>query len=88
MNNRDLLLMALRNLSRRKTRSILSIIGVIIGTTAIVVMLSLDLDSRKEIDAKLKVIPIYTSLECVTRNNVNQVTTGQPAKLDDAAFRN
>ena len=41
MNNNDLLSMAFRNLKRRKVRSLLSIVGVVIGTTSIVVMLSL-----------------------------------------------
>lgn len=33
MNNNDLLSMAFRNLKRRKVRSFLSIVGVVIGTT-------------------------------------------------------
>ncbi len=87
MNNRDLLLMALRNLSRRKMRSILSIIGVIIGTTAIVVMLSLGLGLK---EGNRRQIESYSNLHIVGvrnyGNNVNQVT-GQPAKLDDAALK-
>ena len=41
MSNRDLILMGLGNLLRRKTRSVLTVLGVIIGTCSIVVMLSL-----------------------------------------------
>jgi len=41
MNNRDLIGLAFRNLLRRKTRTILAIIGVVVGTSAIVVMLSI-----------------------------------------------
>ncbi|NLZ38889.1 MAG: ABC transporter permease [Firmicutes bacterium] len=41
MKSYDLLVLANRNLWRRKGRTILTILGVIIGTTAIVVMLSL-----------------------------------------------
>ncbi|MDD3169975.1 MAG: ABC transporter permease, partial [Eubacteriales bacterium] len=41
MNNRDLISLAFRNLLRRKTRTILAIIGVVVGTSAIIVMLSI-----------------------------------------------
>lgn len=41
MNNRDLVGLALRNLVRRKTRTFLAVMGVIVGTCAIVVMLSI-----------------------------------------------
>lgn len=41
MNKMDLIQMGLRNLWRRKTRTILTIIGVVIGTAAIVIMMSL-----------------------------------------------
>ena len=41
MSNRDLISLAFRNLLRRKTRTILAIIGVVVGTCAIIVMLSI-----------------------------------------------
>ena len=41
MNNRDLISLAFRNLLRRKTRTILAVVGVIVGTCAIIVMLSI-----------------------------------------------
>jgi len=41
MNNFDVINMSFRNLLRRRTRSILSIIGVVVGTSSIIVMLSL-----------------------------------------------
>ncbi|WZL73334.1 ABC transporter permease [Clostridiaceae bacterium 35-E11] len=41
MNNKDLLSMGFYNLWRRKTRTFLTVLGVIIGTSSIVVMLSL-----------------------------------------------
>ena len=41
MNNRDLFNLGVRNLLRRKTRTILAIIGVVVGTSAIIVMLSI-----------------------------------------------
>lgn len=41
MNKFDLLSMSLKSLWRRKTRTILTILGVVIGTAAIIIMLSL-----------------------------------------------
>ncbi|HZJ84495.1 MAG TPA: ABC transporter permease [Syntrophomonadaceae bacterium] len=41
MNSKDLILMSLQNLARRKSRTILTVIGVVIGTCSIVIMLSL-----------------------------------------------
>lgn len=41
MNNRDLIGLAFRNLLRRKTRTILAVVGVVVGTCAIIVMLSI-----------------------------------------------
>lgn len=41
MNNRDLLGLGVRNLLRRRTRTLLAIVGVVVGTCAIVVMLSI-----------------------------------------------
>ncbi len=41
MSNRDLISLAFRNLLRRKTRTILAIVGVVVGTSAIIVMLSI-----------------------------------------------
>ena len=51
MKSYDLLSLAYRNLWRRKGRTILTVLGVVIGTTAIVVMLSLGIglvDSQKK----------------------------------------
>ena len=41
MNHRDLIELCFRNLLRRRARTILAVIGVVVGTCAIVVMLSI-----------------------------------------------
>ncbi len=41
MNSRDLFSLSLKNLFRRKTRTLLAVIGVVVGTCAIIVMLSI-----------------------------------------------
>lgn len=47
MNSRDLIAMGLRNLWRRKARTFLTILGVIIGTASIIVMLSLGIGMQE-----------------------------------------
>lgn len=41
MNSRDLISLCVRNLLRRRTRTLLAVVGVVVGTCAIVVMLSI-----------------------------------------------
>ncbi|MDO4710717.1 MAG: ABC transporter permease [Peptostreptococcaceae bacterium] len=54
MNFHDILFMGLKNLLRRKTRSILAITGVIIGTAAITVMISLGIGLREGFENQIK----------------------------------
>ena len=44
----DLLRMSASNLKRRKLRTFLTVLGVVIGTASIVVMVSLGLDFRNQ----------------------------------------
>ncbi|SNT09465.1 ABC-type transport system, involved in lipoprotein release, permease component [Anaerovirgula multivorans] len=53
MNNLDLLKMALGNLWKRKTRTFLTILGVIIGTSSIVIMLSLGIAMDRSFQEQL-----------------------------------
>ena len=93
MNNRDLISMSFRNLMRRKTRAVLTILGVVIGTASIVVMLSLGLAMEKNFKEQLaqmgslNIIQVYTSYGYV---DPQQPQAAQPAKLDEdavAAFK-
>ena len=58
----DLLIMSLNNLRRRKLRTALTVLGVIIGTASIVVMMSLGIGLR-ELNQEL--IESYGSLTAV-----------------------
>ncbi len=53
MNKRDILRLAFKNFMRRKTRSILTIMGVLIGTAAIVVMISLGIGMNESFKRQL-----------------------------------
>jgi len=50
----DILGMGFRNLLRRKTRTILTIVGVLIGATAIVIMLSLGIGMEEQMNRSLE----------------------------------
>ena len=49
----DLISMCLQNLSRRKIRTVLTTMGVVIGTCSIVVMISLGVGLQKSQEAML-----------------------------------
>ena len=53
MNSFDLLRMGLKNLFRRKTRTFLTVLGVVIGTFSIVIMLSLGYAMEKNFQREL-----------------------------------
>ena len=67
MNTRDMIDMALRNLLKRKVRTVLTILGVVIGTASIVVMVSIGIGMNKgfaqqlENWGSLQVINVYPS---------------------------
>ncbi len=54
MSKKDLVRLALKNFMRRKTRSILTILGVLIGTASIVVMLSLGIGMNVSFQQQLE----------------------------------
>ena len=67
MNKKDIIDMALRNLWKRKLRTVLTVLGVIIGTASIVVMISIGIGMNKgfakqlESWGNLQVINVYPS---------------------------
>lgn len=63
MNSLDLGRMGLANLFRRKTRTILTVLGVVIGTASILVMISLGLGMNRAFE---KQISEYGSLTTIT----------------------
>ena len=63
MNSIDLAAMGLKNLVRRRARTVLTVLGVIIGTAAIVVMVSLGLGMNRAFEQQLEA---YGSLTTIT----------------------
>lgn len=54
MKKSDLIFMSMGNLWRRKLRTVLTLLGVVIGTTSIIVMISLGVGMKQSIDSQLK----------------------------------
>ena len=79
MSNKDILQLCFGNLLRRRTRTILSVIGVVIGTTAIIVMLSLGLGLSEGFQDQLE---SYGNLHTIQVYNWGS-GGGQDKKLDD-----
>ena len=82
MSNKDILQLCFGNLLRRRTRTILSVIGVIIGTTAIIVMISIGMglsygyQEQLESFGNLHMVEVYNSGGGMSSN-------GQTNKMDD-----
>ena len=68
----DLIGLAVRNVLRRKVRSLLTILGVVIGTAAVTVMLSLGIGMRQGFEAQVAMMSGLTIIE------VNRYYSPQP----------
>ena len=69
----DLLIMSMNNLRRRKLRTVLTVLGVIIGTAAIVVMVSLGIGLNEMTMEQIASWGSLTTIEVYAKNNVNNV---------------
>ncbi len=88
MRSFDIFLMGLKNLFRRKTRTILTVLGVVIGTAAIVVMLSLGIGMNESFEAQLKQMGNLNIINVTKYRNTPDNSGGPPKEivLDDAAI--
>jgi len=90
MNNFDLFKMSIGSLLRRKLRTILTLLGVVIGTSSIVVMISLgiamDLSFKESLKqmGSLNVIEVYPSYDMMPAMGSRG---SEGVKLDDQAVR-
>ena len=85
MRNVDILSMGMRNLLRRKTRTFLTVIGVVVGATAIVMMVSLGIGMNESLDQMIGNMGDLTIIEL--RNyasvRVGEEWSSHENKLDD-----
>ena len=76
----DVISMCISNLTRRKVRTLLTVIGVVVGTCAIMVMVSLGLGMQASQDAMLAQMGDLTVIQVYNYNN-----TAEELVLDDEA---
>lgn len=79
----DIIVMSASNLWRRKLRTFLTILGVMIGTASIVVMVSLGIGLKA---AVMKEMTSFGSLTEITVNYYSWNSSGNDKKLDDTAL--
>ena len=83
MTNKDLIELCFRNLLRRRTRTLLAVVGVVVGTCAIVVMLSIGFglseNNQKQIESygNLHVITVHSNEGMATRGRTNGLLNDQ-----------
>ena len=80
----DILKMCFDSLSRRKGRTILTVLGVFIGCTSIIVMVSIGAGTQESYDQMLKGMGDLSIIEVYRGYNYDTGTQSE-AKLDDAA---
>ncbi|HEY9060867.1 MAG TPA: FtsX-like permease family protein [Pseudobacteroides sp.] len=91
MNNVDLLKTGLKNLKRRKARTFLTVLGVLIGTASIVIMISFGIGIKTNINNQMLNIGSMRIIEIQNFGYMPEM--GQPnvvkkkEKLDDALIR-
>lgn len=87
MNKLDLINMSFRNLWRRKTRTILTVLGVVIGSASIVIMLSLGIAMDKSFQEQLSHMGSLNIIEVhnARRYDPSGSQNTPEMKLDDQA---
>lgn len=86
MSNRDILELCWGNLLRRKTRTILSVIGVVVGVFAIVVMVSIGFGLSESFSRQIESWGNLHTVEVYNWGGGNTVD-GKQSKLDDKTIK-
>ena len=92
MKTKDLILMSLRNLNRRKLRTFLTVLGVVIGSISIIMMISLGFGMTDSTKKQLASAGSLTQIDIYPANRYGGIDeedgkkkkTDKVAKLDDA----
>ncbi|MBR1735513.1 MAG: ABC transporter permease [Firmicutes bacterium] len=84
MNNSDVFSMAVKNLFKRKVRTFLTVLGVMVGTAAITIMVSLGLAMSDNFEEQLKNMGDITIISVY--NNTDMAGLPNKPVLDNAAI--
>lgn len=83
MNSIDLLVMGLKNLFRRKLRTFLTALGILIGTISIVVMISLGIAMNQSLNKNIEEMGDLTFIEVYPKYDENLAMRGKQSKIKD-----
>lgn len=83
MNGLDLFKMAVGNLLRRKTRTLLTVLGIVIGTVSIVLMVALGLGMQESVNEQFASQASVNIIEVTKGDNVNTNTRLSESKEND-----
>lgn len=73
MKKIDLISMSIRNLLRRKFRTVLTVLGVVIGSSSIILMLSLGLAMNKNLEEQMAQMGDLTQIEVYNYGNAKTI---------------
>lgn len=85
MTSIDLIRMGIKNLWRRKLRTFLTVLGVVIGTTSIIVMLSLGFGLSQSFEDQIAQWGSLTTINVYPKWQDPSMPAGQKVELDDKA---
>jgi len=88
MNRIDLFRMSAQNLLRRKTRSVLTIIGVMIGTASIVIMLSLGIAMDRQFQEQIESMGSLNIIEVMSNYYGGYMDMGDSKGSNQQVFLN
>ncbi len=83
MNSRDIFSMATRNLFKRKLRTFLTVLGVVVGTGAIVIMVSLGLAVNLNVEKSMETMQDVTLINIYNWDGYYNNVAGAPVIDDD-----
>ena len=88
MKTADLFAMAWSNLTRRKSRTILTVLGVAVGCCSIVIMISIGEGMRQSSQKMIESMGDLTTIQISNYQNpgMESPESGKTTKLDDAAL--
>ena len=86
MSNLDLILMSFRNLFKRKTRTFLTIFGVCIGSSSVVIMLSLGIAIKYTFTESIQSLEDVRVLEIYPLSRFGEQSNSNAGMLDDTAI--
>lgn len=85
MTNRDLMAMGFNNLKRRKMRTFLTVLGVVIGASSIMVMLSLGIGMNRNFMGNMERMGSLNVIEVSPEYNYEEGASSDRSLLDDTA---